>query len=289
MTVLRVSARIPSTTRLVTLGLCAGALALPAVAAGAHGATGGAAAPGGAAAGPSAPAGSAATSGALTVTPASLLLGDTAIVSGSVGAAGGGAPVWLQVQRARRGWKSVATALAAPDGSFVISWRTTIAGQLTLRAFSAAGTPKPAQATTSALTRTPIAALSVYERVISTWYGPGLYGRHTACGEILTAHIVGVAERTLPCGTPVSITYNGHTLIVPVIDRGPYTSGVTLDLTHAAAQELGVTGTVGVGMLALAGPPLAPSSWYAPGSAPAGSSGSRAPTANAGGATAPSA
>ncbi len=40
----------------------------------------------------------------------------------------------------------------------------------------------------------------------------------------------------LPCGTPVTISYNGQTLTMPVIDRGPYSDGTTVDLTRAAAQ-----------------------------------------------------
>jgi rare lipoprotein A (peptidoglycan hydrolase) len=52
-----------------------------------------------------------------------------------------------------------------------------------------------------------------------------------------------VANRTLPCGTPVALYYNGRTLVVPVIDRGPYANGADWDLTAATAKKLGVTGT----------------------------------------------
>ena len=126
-------------------------------------------------------------------------------------------------------------------------------------------------ATTSSLTATPEASLEVYREIVATWYGPGFYGHRTACGETLTKHLVGLADRTLPCGTPISLTYNGQTLTMPVIDRGPYASGVTIDL-------------------ALTGPPLAPTDWFAPGTA-TGSTGPTGPagTTIAGGATAPSA
>jgi rare lipoprotein A (peptidoglycan hydrolase) len=76
-----------------------------------------------------------------------------------------------------------------------------------------------------------------------------------------------------------------------VIDRGPYANSATLDLTDAAAQELGLTETVDVGMLALSGAALAPTDWYPPVSvSPTGSTGAAGPTGitNAGGATAPS-
>jgi len=72
----------------------------------------------------------------------------------------------------------------------------------------------------------------------ATWYGPGLYGRHTACGQLLTAHTIGVAHRSLPCGTPVKFLYRGRSIVTTVIDRGPYTRGNAWDLTLAAAEAL---------------------------------------------------
>jgi rare lipoprotein A (peptidoglycan hydrolase) len=80
---------------------------------------------------------------------------------------------------------------------------------------------------------------------IATWFGPGFYGQHTACGQTMTPVIVGVASRTLPCGTLVLISYRGHRLTVPVIDRGPYAhNGATWDLTWGAASVLTITETV---------------------------------------------
>jgi hypothetical protein len=76
-----------------------------------------------------------------------------------------------------------------------------------------------------------------------SWYGPGFYGHRTACGLALTQTLVGVAHRTLPCGTNVAVYANGRIAIFKVVDRGPHTAGVTLDLTAAAARMLGVTTT----------------------------------------------
>jgi rare lipoprotein A len=56
--------------------------------------------------------------------------------------------------------------------------------------------------------------------------------------------VVGVANRTLPCGTLVKVTYAGHSLTVPVLDRGPYADGASWDLTSGAAEALGITETV---------------------------------------------
>ena len=72
-----------------------------------------------------------------------------------------------------------------------------------------------------------------------SWYGPRLYGNGTACGQTLTKALVGVAHRTLPCGTRVTFRYGGKTLTVPVVDRGPYVSGRTWDLTYGACSKLG--------------------------------------------------
>jgi peptidoglycan lytic transglycosylase len=72
----------------------------------------------------------------------------------------------------------------------------------------------------------------------ATWYGPGLYGRHTACGQLLTAGTVGVAHRSLPCGTAVKFVYRGRAIVTRVIDRGPYSRGNSWDLTLAAARAL---------------------------------------------------
>jgi rare lipoprotein A len=82
---------------------------------------------------------------------------------------------------------------------------------------------------------------------IATWFGPGLYGRQTACGQKLTPSVIGVANRTLPCGTLVSVAYQGRTMTVPVLDRGPYgRNGAEWDLTAGAAAALDIDTTVRV-------------------------------------------
>jgi rare lipoprotein A len=273
--------RVPTAIRWAVSGLCVGLLALPAGAVASS--NGGAAAP--PAAAPSIPAAPTTTGGALAVTPSAVLQHQVAVISGSVPVADAGRPVWLQVRQGRHSWVPVLSAAAAGDGSFAISWRADRTGQLTLRVVASG------LASTSSVTATPQVTLSVYAQVLASWYGPGLYGNHTACGEKLTRYIVGVADRTLPCGTAVTLRYNGQTLTLPVIDRGPYANSATLDLTDAAAQELGITETVDVGMLALSGAALAPTDWYPPvSSSPTGSTGAAGPSGitTAGGATAPS-
>ncbi|HYI45968.1 MAG TPA: septal ring lytic transglycosylase RlpA family protein [Actinomycetota bacterium] len=80
--------------------------------------------------------------------------------------------------------------------------------------------------------------IRVYSRSPATWYGPGFWGQRTACGERLQKGTLGVAHRTLPCGTKVSLLYRGRTITVPVIDRGPYGHHYDWDLTQETAERL---------------------------------------------------
>src|ERR1700761_6841355 len=77
----------------------------------------------------------------------------------------------------------------------------------------------------------------------ASWYdGKTMWGRTTACGEILRPTTIGVANKTLPCGTPVKFSWHGRTIVAPVIDRGPYVKGRSWDLTSAAAEALAFEG-----------------------------------------------
>jgi rare lipoprotein A (peptidoglycan hydrolase) len=85
----------------------------------------------------------------------------------------------------------------------------------------------------------------VHSSGLATWFGPGFFGKQTACGQTLTPSVIGVANRTLPCGTLVKVTYGSHVLVLPVLDRGPYGGiGADWDLTAGAAEALDVTETV---------------------------------------------
>jgi hypothetical protein len=74
-----------------------------------------------------------------------------------------------------------------------------------------------------------------------SWYGPGFYGHQGACGLVpggIQADTIGVAHRTLPCGTRVTFRYNGRTVTTIVIDRGPYVEGRIWDMTHGLCAAL---------------------------------------------------
>jgi rare lipoprotein A (peptidoglycan hydrolase) len=73
-----------------------------------------------------------------------------------------------------------------------------------------------------------------------SWFGPGLYGNGTACGERLTKDLIGVAHRTLPCGTKIEFRNpaNGLRVVAEVVDRGPYVDGRTWDMTRGLCKAL---------------------------------------------------
>lgn len=86
-------------------------------------------------------------------------------------------------------------------------------------------------------------AFSPYRYAGASWYGgPAMWGRKTACGQTLRPHTLGVAHKTLPCGTTVKFVYHGHVLVTQVIDRGPYVKGRAWDFTAAASEALGLEG-----------------------------------------------
>jgi rare lipoprotein A (peptidoglycan hydrolase) len=80
----------------------------------------------------------------------------------------------------------------------------------------------------------------------ATWYGPGFWGKRTACGVTLTPTTLGVAHRKLPCGTQVTFSYGDRSVTATVIDRGPFHKGFAWDLTKKTAKRVGFL-TVGSG------------------------------------------
>jgi rare lipoprotein A (peptidoglycan hydrolase) len=72
--------------------------------------------------------------------------------------------------------------------------------------------------------------------------GTKLFGRHTACGQVIGPQTIGVAHPVLPCGVRVYISYRNKHILTQVIDHGPYVPGREFDVTEALAQELGLVG-----------------------------------------------
>lgn len=148
-------------------------------------------------------------------------------------------------------WTRQARTTVKPDGTFVARWRARRAGYFQLRAV--------VRGEASSAAVSPALPLTVYRGAVATWYGPGFYGNTTACGIELTPELVGVAHRSLPCGTNVAVRYGSRTLVVPVVDRGPFGSEARWDLTEAAAQQLGFTQTDRVGAIVVDQPGRPPS------------------------------
>lgn len=82
------------------------------------------------------------------------------------------------------------------------------------------------------------------------YYHHSFYGKRTASGHVLHREKLTAAHRTLPFGTRVKVTnkVNGTSCVVVINDRGPFTPSKVIDLSHAAASQLGMlrAGTVQV-------------------------------------------
>jgi rare lipoprotein A len=141
------------------------------------------------------------------------------------------APMTASLQLQRRGrWVTVDRDRVNRAGRFVL--RKRLRGAMSTRARVRLNTGE-----TRLLGR-----LNVYRNALASWYGPGLFGNRLGCGGTLQAGSLGVANKSLPCGTKVTFRHNGRVVRVPVIDRGPYVGGREYDLTAATARKLGFSG-----------------------------------------------
>jgi rare lipoprotein A len=121
------------------------------------------------------------------------------------------------------------------DGAYKVRWRAPHSGVYSARA-----------RVDGSIVRSRRVRVNAYRPAEASYYGPGLYGGALACGGTLSPAKLGVANKTLPCGARVTLRYHGHTVTVPVIDRGPYAGNREYDLTAATKAKLGFpsTGTV---------------------------------------------
>lgn len=87
----------------------------------------------------------------------------------------------------------------------------------------------------------------------ASWYGPGFLGHRTANGERFTSQGYTAAHRSLPLGCRVLVTNheNGRSVVVRINDRGPYAYGRIIDLSHASAQAIHMSGTARVSLARL--------------------------------------
>ena len=131
--------------------------------------------------------------------------------------------------RGRQGWSTLTRARTGAQGRFRITYipRRIGSTQVRLRFAGDAG---------NLGSRKGIGRLNVFRLADASWYGGG---GGLACGGSLTSSTLGVANKTLPCGTLVTLRFSGRTVRVPVVDRGPYVAGREFDLTEATKRALG--------------------------------------------------
>lgn len=139
-----------------------------------------------------------------------------------------GRAVTLQALGAR-GWSTIASTRTGRGGRFRVRYVPHRAGSERVR-LRFAGDASDLGAHRS------LGRLNVYRLAEASWYGGG---GGLACGGELTSTTIGVANKTLPCGTRVTLRYGRRTVQVRVIDRGPYVAGREFDLTEATKQALG--------------------------------------------------
>jgi len=137
--------------------------------------------------------------------------------------------VKLQIQRRGR-WVTIDRDRTNSANRFVLRDRLRSAMSVRARLRSSTGATRR------------LGRLNVYRHAQASWYGPGLFGNKLGCGGRLSPGSLGVANKSLPCGTKVTFRHNGRVLRVPVIDRGPYVGGREYDLTAATARKLGFSG-----------------------------------------------
>lgn len=162
-------------------------------------------------------------------------------VHGALQPGDGGRTVRLQRRKGDH-WTTVDRARTGSGGRFTAAWKPASQGSYKLRV-AYAGDDAVAKDVRPLRGR-----VNVYRPSAASWYGPGFYGRRTACGQTISSSILGVANKSLPCGTKVTMRYHGRSVTVPVIDRGPYSGAREWDLTPATKNKLGFgsTGTVWV-------------------------------------------
>jgi hypothetical protein len=131
--------------------------------------------------------------------------------------------------REGHGWRTLARARTRAAGQFVLRYVPGSAGRESIRVTYAGDRLSGGSAAT-------VGPMTVYREAGASWYYDG---GHTACGFHA---FYGVANRTLPCGTKVSLRYNGRTVTATVDDRGPYVGGRDWDLNQNTASALGFGG-----------------------------------------------
>ena len=80
------------------------------------------------------------------------------------------------------------------------------------------------------------------EKGKASFYHDKFHGRTTACGQTFSQKKLTAAHKKLPCGTKIKVTRRdtGKSVVVTVNDRGPFVTGRVIDLSKAAARQIGL-------------------------------------------------
>jgi rare lipoprotein A len=157
-----------------------------------------------------------------------VLASHTSTIAGVLRPGLAGRSVALQALGAH-GWSTLASTRTGRAGRFRVRYTPRRAGSERVRLRFAGDASDPAA-------RRVLGRLNVYRLAGASWYGGG---GGLACGGQLTSATMGVANKTLPCGSLVTLRYGERTVRVRVIDRGPYVAGREFDLTEATKRALG--------------------------------------------------
>jgi hypothetical protein len=130
-----------------------------------------------------------------------------------------------------RGRRGVVTGTSSSGGGFSLRWRARRTGSYRIRAYAIHNRRVTGSASVAR-------RITAYRHAHASYYGPGLYGNGMACGGTLMPGTLGVAHKTLPCGSRVRFRYGKRTVTVRVVDRGPYVAGRDFDLTAATRARL---------------------------------------------------
>ncbi|WP_026912186.1 septal ring lytic transglycosylase RlpA family protein [Patulibacter minatonensis] len=163
------------------------------------------------------------------------LVGRTAVYAGRVRHHSAGQHVRLEEHRGSK-WRAITRDAVGRDGRFRVSTKISSMGDRSVRLRIVSNSRGKGD-----IER--VEPVHGFRRAYASYFGPGLYGSALACGGHLSPGTVGVAHKSLPCGTRLTLRLGDRQVEARVVDRGPYVAGREFDLTSATKSRLGFGST----------------------------------------------
>jgi rare lipoprotein A len=163
------------------------------------------------------------------------LVGRTAVYAGRVRHHTAGQHVRLEQHRGSK-WRAITRDAVGRDGRFRLTTKIASMGDRSVRLRIVSNSHGKGD-----IER--VEPLHGFRRAYASYFGPGLYGSALACGGHLSPGTVGVAHKSLPCGTRLTLRLGNRQVDARVVDRGPYVAGREFDLTAATKARLGFGST----------------------------------------------